>query len=241
MTSATILAGAPTFLSASAGHGACGAYKNVGAPARGFWFPMLLVLLAETVAILAFYGLDWSWLRQMHVLWLQATLQALGCTVQTAGTLLTVQGQHFQIDPDCTYVDLIVCGLPLLWRFHRRWTANLAAMAAFAAAVVIVNFARVLYGIYAFTHGVSLFWAHDLVDYVLWYPTLAIVALFWMRSLKTLWSAPAERSDDGALGCGGAAGDAELPSQSGVALRLSPQSTAPCAASQLAYGEEFTA
>ncbi|MBI4325240.1 MAG: hypothetical protein HY674_08255 [Chloroflexi bacterium] len=145
------------------------------------------MLLAEGVAILAFYGLEWAWLRQMHVLWLQTTLQALGYHVETAGTLLTVEGQRFQIDPDCTYVDLILCALPLLWRVRRRLFANLAALAGFAGAVVVVNLARVLSGVYALAQGVSLFWAHDVVDYVLWYPTLGVVAWSWAQSLRTLW------------------------------------------------------
>jgi hypothetical protein len=148
-----------------------------------FWSVLALVLLAEAVAILAFYGFDWSGLRQLHVLWLHTTLQALGCPVQTSLHSLTVNGRAFQISPDCTYVDLILCGLPLLWRVRRRWSANLAVLAAYATAVALVNLARVLYGVYAFAHGVSLFWSHDVVDYILWYPTLGVVALFWLRSL----------------------------------------------------------
>jgi exosortase/archaeosortase family protein len=160
--------------------------RNVGAPARAFWLPVIFVLLAEAAAIAAFYSLEWGWLRQMHVLWLQTTLQALGCLVQTAGTLLTVNGHAFQISPDCTYVDLAICCLPLLWRVHRRFSANLAVLAGFAAAVVVVNLLRVLYGVYAYSHGGSMFWSHDLVDYVLWYPTMGIVALLWLRSLGAL-------------------------------------------------------
>ncbi len=164
----------------------------VAAKPTRFWQVVGIVLLAEGAAILAFCGLEWGWLRQLHVLWLQTTLQALGCHVETAGTLLTIEGQRFQIDPDCTYVDLILCGLPLLWRVHRRWSANLAVLAGFVGAVVVVNLARVLYGVYALAHGVSLFWAHDLVDYVLWYPTLGVIAWLWAQSLKTLWSEPNE-------------------------------------------------
>ncbi len=143
----------------------------------------MLTLLAEAIAILAFYGIEWSWLRQLHVLWLQTALQALGCAVQTGLHTLTVNGRPFAISPDCTYVDLILCGLPLLWRVNRRWTANLSVLAAYAVAVALVNLARVLYGVHAFSHGVSLFWSHDLPDYVLWYPALGVLALLWLRSL----------------------------------------------------------
>ncbi len=174
-----------------------------------FWKVVLLVLLAEAVAILAFYGFEWTWLRQMHVLWLQTTLQALGSHVQTAGNLLTVDGHSFQVDPDCTYVDLILCSLPLLWRFHRPPATNLTVMAGFAAAVVAVNLSRVLFGVYAHTQGMSLFWAHDLVDYVLWYPTMTVVALLWLRSLGSMWSTPAEPSSDAALPSDGLAGRAD--------------------------------
>jgi hypothetical protein len=149
-----------------------------------FWRVVAFALLAEGTAILAFYGLEWTWLRQLHVLWLHAALESLGCAVQTGIHCLTVAGQRFQIDPECTYVDLVVCSLPLLWRIHRRLVANLALLAGFAAAVIAVNLGRVLLGIYTITHGVSLFWAHDVVDYLLWYPTLGMVIISWARSLK---------------------------------------------------------
>jgi hypothetical protein len=166
---------------------------------KSFWTPVALTVLAGATAILVFYGLEWSRLRQLHVLWLQTTLHALGCHVEAAGTLLTVNGHHFQNDPDCTYADLIICSLPLLWRVHRRLPRNLTVLAAFAAAVLVVNLGRVLLGVYAFAHGVSLFWAHDLVDYVLWYPTMGFVALLWMQSLGTLGNnvPPRSRSSRG--------------------------------------------
>jgi hypothetical protein len=158
-------------------------------PAR-FWRVVCLVLLAEATAIAAFYGLEWIWLRSLHVAFLQTILPALGCSVEASGDLLTVQGHAFKIDADCTYIDLVLCSLPLLWRVHRRRSANLAVLAGFAAGVAVVNLARVLFGVYALANGVSMFWAHDLVDYVLWYPTLGMVALLWMRSLREFWDAP---------------------------------------------------
>lgn len=161
--------------------------QGAGNGLRRFWSVVAIVLVAETAAILAFYGLEWTWLRSLHIAWLRTALEPLGCQVQTAGTLLTVEGRHFQIDPDCTYVDLILCSLPFLWRVNRRWTTSLGVLAAFAAGVLAANLVRVLYGVYAFSHGVSMFWAHDLPDYILWYPTMGVVALLWLRSLRALW------------------------------------------------------
>lgn len=166
--------------------------KRRGAPTVSpvfrFWKVVGVALLVEVVAILVFYGSDWLWLRRLHVTWLQSTFQGLGCEVQAAGTLLTVDGHRFQVDPDCTYVDLILCSLPLLWRVHRRPAANVVVMAAFATSVLVVNLVRVLFGVHGVTRGISLFWAHDFVDYLIWYPALGIVAFLWVGSLRTLWS-----------------------------------------------------
>lgn len=162
---------------------------------RGFWRPILLVLFLEALAVLAFYGFEWSWLRRLHVLWLQDVLQSLGCALQAGLYSLTVNGREFQISRDCTYVDLIICGLPLLWRGRQHWVGNLTVLAAYAGAVVLVNLIRVLYGVYAYANGVSLFLAHDFLDYLLWYPTMAILVFLWVRSLRTLWFEPLSTSN----------------------------------------------
>lgn len=156
----------------------------------------MLVVLAEAAAIAAFYGFQWEWLRTANVACLHAILQGLGCHVQSIGHAMTVEGRAFVADRDCTYVDLILCSLPLLWRVRRSLADNAAVLASFAAVVVVVNLARATLAIYVTARGGSWFWSHDMVDYVLWYPTLGAVGLLWAQSLKTLWLLP---NDSGGL------------------------------------------
>lgn len=137
----------------------------------------------EIAAIIAFYGLEWLWLRQSLVNALALILPVLGCTVYSGHYSLTVGDRLFQFDPDCTYVDLALCSLPFLWRIRRPIITNVAVLTAFAGAVMLGNLIRVALGIYAVSHGASTFWAHDIPDYILWYPSLIVVAVSWLRSL----------------------------------------------------------
>ena len=152
-----------------------------------FWRVFLVSLCAEVLAIVAFFGLEWSWLRKVNILWLHITLPALGCPVKVNGYTLDVLGHPFEISSYCTYVDLMICSFPLLWRVRRRLAANLAVLAGFAGIVALVNLARVLLAVYGMAKGASMFWAHDIEDYVLWYPTISIAALFWFRYAGSLW------------------------------------------------------
>jgi hypothetical protein len=147
------------------------------------WNAICCTLAAEVTAIAAFYALEWRWLRQALVGALGVILPAIGCSVHTALYSLTVGNRLFQFDSDCTYVDLVLCSLPFLWRTHRRLAANLVVMSAFASIVLMGNLVRVALGICAVSHGVSTFWAHDVPDYMLWYPTLIVVCVLWLRNL----------------------------------------------------------
>lgn len=158
---------------------------GAGVPPR-FWKVFWGALVAEVVATCTFYGLEWNWLRELNLQLVQAALNGLGCSLEAQDRSLTLPGRVFLITPDCTYVDLIICSFPLLWRVRRSFIGNCGVLTLFAMAVFAVNLPRVALAVYVTANGGSLFWSHDMVDYVLWYPTLAVVALGWLRSLGTL-------------------------------------------------------
>jgi hypothetical protein len=148
------------------------------------WRFVFFILSAEAFAIILFYSISWSWLRAAHALMLQAMLRLLDCNVQSVAPFFMVEQHAFAVDADCTYVDLILCGLPLLWRTHRNALGNFAWMVSFVAAVTLVNIPRMTLAVYVTAHGGSWFWSHDMIDHVLWYPTLGLIAISWIRSLK---------------------------------------------------------
>jgi hypothetical protein len=143
----------------------------------------LLTLLLFGCAVTLFYSLDWLWLRQLQVNTLAALLGVFGHSVLAQGFELKTGTAWVTITPECTYVDWILCASPFLWRFGKPLSANLSRLAFLAATVSVVNLIRTLVPILVSANGGSWFWAHDLVDYLLWYPGLAAVILFWLCAL----------------------------------------------------------
>jgi len=143
----------------------------------------LATLLVFGCAVALFYSLDWVWLRTLQVETLAALLGAFGHSVLVQGLELKTGAAWVTITPECTYIDWILCASPFLWRFEKSLGANLSRLALLAAAVSAVNLIRTLVPILVSAKGGSWFWAHDFVDYLLWYPGLAGVILFWVFAL----------------------------------------------------------
>ena len=92
--------------------------------------------------------------------------------------------------PDCTYIDLVLILIPFLWRVEVSPGRNLVWLAAFTVAVQLVNLARVWFSIWFFSRGGSWFLAHDLPDYLLYYPTLVLVILWALSRDRQLACQP---------------------------------------------------
>ena len=143
----------------------------------------LLTLFLFGCAVALFYSLDWVWLRKLQVNTLAALLGVFGHSVMVQGLELKTGAAWVTITPECTYVDWILCASPFLWRFGKPLGANLSRLTLLAATVSVVNLARTLVPILVSANGGSWFWAHDFVDYLLWYPGLAVVILLWLCAL----------------------------------------------------------
>jgi hypothetical protein len=137
------------------------------------------------VAVGLFYALDWTHMRTSQRDLIQHGLQVAGYAPvpfdYNGSPALTVGDRAHFFTAECTYADLFLIVLPFLWVVGARRGSN--ALRLLAAGLIILggNLVRSFASVYINVLGVSWFWAHDLPDYLLWWPTFLYVLLQAMR------------------------------------------------------------
>lgn len=143
-------------------------------------------LLALAGCWLLFYMLDWMALRNWLAQGLHVVLSMWGhvstVDVTNNNVLLVVDGMRFGIDARCTYLDLVLCMLPFLWRAGLPTRVNLGILLLTFFAVQGINFARLVGSHLALSQGASWALAHDLPDLLLWSLALILVVHNALRS-----------------------------------------------------------
>jgi len=142
-------------------------------------------LAALGLMVMVFYAWDWLALRETLRDAVSGFIRALGCTVADSferGTVaMRVADKQFVISADCTYVDLFLVLAPFVWRVRQSVQRNLLRITATVAIVSVLNFLRVGLAIYYHAQGYSWFFVHELPDYLIYYPSIAIVTLMAFR------------------------------------------------------------
>ena len=138
-------------------------------------------LLALAGCWLLFWSLDWMALRNGLAQALHFLLPIWGhwSTVHVVDgqVLLVVDGIRFWISARCTYVDLVLCISPFLWRPALPIAVNFANLLLAFVAVQGINFARLLGTHLAVARGTHWTLAHDVPDLTLWSLALAVAVL----------------------------------------------------------------
>lgn len=142
-------------------------------------------LAALGLAVAVFYGVSWLPYRVALRDGVGWVMRRAGLATSTAvfegSPALIAGGKQFYFTPDCTYVDLWLILIPFLWRLDWSWRRNAGCILGFGLLVGAVNFLRVCVSTYFYARGHSWFMAHDLEDYILYYPTLAGLVLAALR------------------------------------------------------------
>ena len=147
----------------------------------------LLARLVVLAALLALYlSFDWMVLR----VWLSSAgalvLSFLGYPAAIAshpgGVFLSVSDTRFLITPACTYLDLALILVAFTWRAGRSNTANLFRAAALMTAVLSLNVGRLVLAAILHEGGTPWLLSHDLPDYALYYPAIAVAVILCARS-----------------------------------------------------------
>lgn len=98
--------------------------------------------LAVTLGFLS-HLVDWGWLcfaTSEAILWISASL---GLTAhRLTFDTIAVQGRYFQFGTSCTFIDVVVGSVPLIWRGTSTLSRNLLLVATTSGALLLVNIIR---------------------------------------------------------------------------------------------------
>ena len=140
-------------------------------------------LLCCGLGIVAFYGADWSELQVALAASTGALFRATDHVVAQHLQGVRVDTFWVTMTAECTYIDWILIAGPFVWRRGPVWV-NIARSLILVGAVTLVNFARVWLSVAGVLWGFSWFWSHDLVDDILWYPSLVVMIILWMAAAQ---------------------------------------------------------
>lgn len=146
---------------------------------------LLLRVCAMGVLLSLFYGLDWMSFRV-------AQRDAIGWSLRVAGyapeafvhegsPAVRVRDHVFFYTAECTYLDLLMIVTPLLWVFGASLWRNICRIAIAALVILGGNLIRTWASVYFNVRGTDWFYTHDLPDYLIWWPTVVVVALLALR------------------------------------------------------------
>jgi hypothetical protein len=149
----------------------------------GCAFPVRVCLLAGQLAL--YYGFDWAELRtgqRNAVAW---SLRMAGCDpvmfIHEGAPAISMRGRIHFYTAACTYLDLFATVSPFLWVFGAGPCRNLLRFGIAALVIFAGNVVRCGAALYLDALGIDMFYAHDLPDYFIWWPTVAIFVLIALR------------------------------------------------------------
>jgi exosortase/archaeosortase family protein len=144
---------------------------------RGF-----ITLLLSVGGFGVFCVVTWSWLQVTIAEIVAGGFSAFGYNVHVAAVDISVDGYIVRIGPKCTYADLILMAQPFMWYPNATFRANIRRMLLLTAVVFVVNVIRIAVTLFLSAHNVSWIWAHDLVNFLIYYSLCAVIIVFWLRA-----------------------------------------------------------
>ena len=132
-----------------------------------------------------FYALDWMPLRVVQRDVIGWSLRVAGYApeafVHEGSPAFCLADVVYFYTAECTYLDLLLIVAPFVWVFGASRRSNILRI-SFAALVILGgNLIRTWSSVYFNVRGTDWFYTHDLPDYIIWWPTVAIVVLLALR------------------------------------------------------------
>lgn len=143
------------------------------------WRQLLLVSFSIGVGWAIYGASDWVWWRKAIIYTMQIVTDWLSIPLVVHGFELSLGGYNTVINRDCTYGQWVATAVPMLWTLGV--SSRLMFVLGMVALCQLVNIARILVATLATANGIPWFWAHDIPDYVIWYGSIALLALIWLH------------------------------------------------------------
>ena len=151
-------------------------FKHVRA-ARSIWIAVWISL-----GLVIFYHFEWTSFRVLIQHTVILCISSVANPVAISSTSFSLDSVIFEVTPECTYLDLLICLLPLCWRERIDFRSNCIFCLSIASLICFVNLIRLNFLVLASTHGIEWTWAHDLPDTAIWYGALALGVVSRLRT-----------------------------------------------------------
>lgn len=123
------------------------------------------------------HQLQWQWLRMVTSEAILRTSVAMGMSVfRVSADTINVNGTFFQFVTACTFVDVFMAAIPLVWNLRSSAARNLIELCLVAATLFGLNIARLQTAQVLFGYGVSWNVADQVVGGIAYF---AVWLLIW--------------------------------------------------------------
>lgn len=136
-----------------------------------------------SIGILLYFVIQWDFLQITWAKLIILILDFSGFSPLRHGDLILLEGISVRIGSNCTYMPLILAGLPFIWRGDSIMY-DIFRILFFVMIVTIANTLRICLTLVLLTRAVSWKYAHDLINHLTYLPITILIFLFWFRALK---------------------------------------------------------
>jgi hypothetical protein len=112
------------------------------------------------------------------------TLTLAGHVASRIDNCIVMDSAAVCIGGECTYIRLILIGIPFAWRGDSL-ARDVLRIIFFIWAVSIANVARLCVTLLWLAKGVSWKYAHDFVNHLTYGPILALLLFLWLKAMKS--------------------------------------------------------
>jgi hypothetical protein len=138
-------------------------------------------LIGTCIGIALFYLIDWHLLIDVTTKAVVFFLEESGHQVENIKDVIYIANQGIQITAFCTFVDWLLIAMPLVSSFSNCFWKNSLAAVILIMIWFPVNIIRICFAIDMSSKGYGWWLSHELPYYVLWYFTLLIIAVLWVK------------------------------------------------------------
>ncbi len=136
-----------------------------------------------SLGILLYYRISWIPLQTLLARILVVTLKFWGHSASRIDDTIIMNNVKVHISSICTYISLILAGLPFMWRGDHV-ARNILRIILFAITVSIINITRLYFTIVMSARGLPWKYSHDYINNLTYIPIVVLVFLLWLRAMR---------------------------------------------------------
>lgn len=140
------------------------------------------------LGVLLYFSIPWMPLQVLLARVIAVIFELSGYSVLQIRNYIMVEHVEVEIGSVCTYIHLILIGLPFMWRGNDI-VRDILRMTLFAVLVSTANIARIYFAIASHARGLPWKYAHDYISRPTYVPIVILILLLWLTALKRRYEA----------------------------------------------------